>query len=274
MGRRSGVRLAVAVSALLLVLVTPLPGGAATCSPGDGTTVVVDFGALGGGVETGCASGAGTGFEALSRAGFDVTRVQSNPAFVCRIDGLPGADTEDCTDIPPATGFWSYWTADLGGGWRLATTGAAGPIRGDLEGWAFSTGNTVPPAFAVPAAPATSTSTTSTTTTSTTTTTTTTSSTTSSTTTTTTPPVTTSSPTTTTAPPTSGTGSTTTTSATIPTPTTAAASTSLPDTDGDAAAGEAPPPGSGAGGFVVGATVVGLVAGAGILVARRRAGWM
>lgn len=273
MGRRSGVRLAVAVSALLLVLVTPLPGGAATCSPGDGTTVVVDFGALGGGIETGCASGAGTGFEALSRAGFDVTRVQSNPAFVCRIDGLPGADTEDCTDIPPATGFWSYWTADLGGGWRLATTGAAGPIRGDLEGWAFSTGNTVPPAFAVPAAPATSTSTTSTTTTSTTTTTTTTSSTTSSTTTT-TPAVTTSSPTTSTAPPTSGTGSTTTTSATIPTPTTAAASTSLPDATVGAAAGEAPPPGSGAGGFVVGATVVGLVAGAGILVARRRAGWM
>src|SRR5690606_8621005 len=124
---------------------------------GGGTTVVVDFGALGGGVQTGCAPGAGTGFDALAQAGFDVVRVQSNPAFVCRIDGRPGADTEDCADTPPATGFWSYWTARLGGEWRMSSAGAAGPIQGDLEGWAFSTGATAAPAWAVPPAPTTTT---------------------------------------------------------------------------------------------------------------------
>jgi hypothetical protein len=263
MGRTGGARLGVAASALLLVLAIPLPGRAATCAPGEGTTVVVDFGVLGGGVEAGCAPSAGTGFEALAQAGFEVTRVQSNPAFVCRIDGLPGADREDCSDIPPATGFWSYWTADLGDEWRLATTGAAGSIRGDLEGWAFSTGDTVPPAFAVPPAPSTTTSTT-TSTTSTTTTSTTTTSTTS--TTTTVPPVTTASS----APATTTTTATTTTS---PTTTTDATITSLPEATVDAASEEEPPAGSGAGGFALGAAVVGLVAGAGVLVARRRTGW-
>src|SRR5690606_4767780 len=110
-GRRRPGLAAFILMAALAVLGLAAPAGAAACDPGGGTTVVVDFGALGGGVQTGCAPSAGTGFDALAQAGFDVVRVQSNPAFVCRIDGRPGADTEDCADTPPATGFWSYWTA-------------------------------------------------------------------------------------------------------------------------------------------------------------------
>lgn len=235
--------------------------GAAECPPGEGTTVVVDSTALGGGVAVGCAPSATTGFEALAQAGFSVTPVQSNSAFVCRIDGRPGDDTEDCADTPPGTAFWSYWTADLGGAWSFNSRGAASAIPGDLEGWAFAAGSSNPPNFAVPAAP-TSTTTTSTTTTSTTTTTT-------------APPTTTTTSTTTTVAPTTTAPSTTVTSTTS---TSTSTTTSVPPTT----VTTAPPPSTtlaavasgddpgGAGGFVVGAGAVAALAGAAVLVARRR----
>jgi hypothetical protein len=251
-----------ALTALTLIA-TALPADASPCPGTDGVTVVVDFGSLGGGVRTGCAPTPGTGFEALDQAGFAVIPVQANPAFVCRIDGRPDEGQEDCFDIPPATGFWSYWTAVRGGDWRLAGTGAAGAVAGDLEGWSFSTGATAPPAFAVPAAPATTTTTPTTTTTTTPTTTTTTPSTTP-----------TTSSTTTTAPPsttitsalTTSTSPTTTTTSSTTTTTTSSTTTSVPVTT-LAAASEAGP---GAGGFVAGAAVVAAVGVAGVVVARRR----
>lgn len=129
---------------------TPAAG---VCPPGEGTTVVVDFSAFGGSVEVGCAPTATTGFEALEEAGFDIATVEGSP-FVCRIDGLPGPDTEDCAGFPPGDAFWSYWTAELGGDWAFSSTGPADPIEGHLEGWAFSTGENEPPAFEVPPAPA------------------------------------------------------------------------------------------------------------------------
>jgi hypothetical protein len=257
---------------VLVLTAVALPAAASPCPGTDGVTVVVDFGSLGGGVSTGCAPAPGTGFDALSQAGFAVTPVQTNPAFVCRIDGRPEEGQEDCVDIPPATGFWSYWTAVRGGDWRLAATGAAGAVAGDLEGWSFSTGTTTPPAFPVPAASDTTTTTSTTSTTSTTTTTITTTG----------PPTTTaSSPTTTTAAPsttTTSTASTTTTTApptTSPSTTTTATSstttTSLPTTSAPettlSAAGEAGP---GAGGFVAGAAVVAAVGAMGVVMARRR----
>ncbi len=125
---------------------------AAACAPGEGTTVVVDFSAFGGSVEVGCAPTATTGVEALEEAGFEVATVEGSP-FVCRIDGLPGPDTEDCAGFPPGGAFWSYWTAELGGDWAFSSTGPADPIEGHLEGWAFSTGENEPPAFEVPPAP-------------------------------------------------------------------------------------------------------------------------
>lgn len=246
----------------LAVIAAALPAVAAPCPGSDGVTVVVDFGSLGGGVRTGCAPDPGTGFEALAGAGFAVTPVQANPAFVCRIDGLPGEDAEDCVGIPPATGFWSYWTAVRGGDWRLAGTGAAGAVAGDVEGWSFSTGATAPPAFAVPAAPETTT-TTSTTTTPPTTTTSSSTTTIIITTTTTAPPATTTS----TAPATSTTSTTsTTTPSTSSSPTTSSPSTAVPQTT----LATAPEVGPGAGGFLAGAAVVAAVAVAGVVVARRR----
>ena len=150
--------IATIAAALISTVGTVARAAAGECAPGDGVTVVVDFAAFGEAVDVGCAPGSPpSGFEALGAAGFEVTRVQSNPGFVCRLHGLPDAANEDCQKIPPATAFWSYWTAVRGGDWRLSQTGASAAPRGDYEGWTFSSGSSTPPRFSVPAAATTST---------------------------------------------------------------------------------------------------------------------
>src|SRR5690606_40980530 len=98
MRRRTGRWIGASLMALALLTVA-LPAVAAPCPGTDGVTVVVDFGPLGGGVRSGCAPAPGTGFEALAQAGFAVTPVQTNPAFVCRIDGLPGEKDRKSTRL-------------------------------------------------------------------------------------------------------------------------------------------------------------------------------
>lgn len=113
------------------------------CTTTDGVTVVVDFGALGPGVIVRCVSEVpASGTDALADAGFTVTPVTTLPGFVCRIDGLPGPDAESCATTPPATAYWSYWTAPRGGSWRYSPVGAtfSTPVAGTVEGWRFSTG--------------------------------------------------------------------------------------------------------------------------------------
>ncbi len=243
---------------------------AAPCPTGGGITVVVDFGGLGGGVEVGCAPSPGTGFEALTQAGFEITQVQENSAFLCRINGMPDADAEDCADTPPADAFWAHWTADLGGDWRFSQIGAHLPVGGDLEGWSFSTGSNTAPAFAIPAPAETTTSTLPTTTTTTTITTTTTTST-----------STTTSPTTTVAA-TSTASAAPSTTATSPTtsptdnrqPTTVGPPTTVAPPTTVLPTAASPPttaaPSSGPRGVVVGGLVVAILAGAGLAIARRR----
>lgn len=109
---------------------------AGACTDGVGVTVVVDFGSLGGGVQTRCAPAPViSGFEALTRAGFSITSV-SGRAFLCRIDDKP-AD-EPCDHIPAASRYWSYWHAAPGEDWTYSSSGASRkPPPGSVEGWAF-----------------------------------------------------------------------------------------------------------------------------------------
>ena len=149
------VRRSVAGSAALLVsaagLVVAAPAAeAAACSGSSGVTVVVDFGSLGGGVQTGCAGGdPASGLAALSAAGHGYTFVPRQFGLVCQIDARPNP----CNGAP-TTAYWSYWHATRGGSWSYATAGAGGynPQPGTVEGWAFGAGGR--PGIAPPAAPA------------------------------------------------------------------------------------------------------------------------
>lgn len=116
-------------------LAVALPASAADCA---GVKVVVDFTALGGGVQTGCAAGdPTTGLAALKDAGFTYSFVPRQPGFVCTINALPNPCTK-----PTTSAYWSYWHATPGGTWTYSTSGAGSydPAPGTVEGWAFGAG--------------------------------------------------------------------------------------------------------------------------------------
>ncbi|WP_374536649.1 hypothetical protein [Micromonospora aurantiaca (nom. illeg.)] len=146
--------LAAVVAGVALTAVEPAPRAAhaAACAGTSGVTVVVDFAALGGGVQVACAPGdPATGLAALQAAGFTVAgTARWGLAFVCRINGKPTAATEPCVNTPPATAYWSYWHASSGGSWSYSTSGATGynPAPGSVEGWSFGAG--APPSIAAP----------------------------------------------------------------------------------------------------------------------------
>ncbi|MFF2044564.1 flagellar hook-length control protein FliK [Kitasatospora sp. NPDC058170] len=111
---------------------------AAACSGTTGVTVVVDFTALGGGTETGCAVGdPASGLAALTGAGFPYAFHPRFPGFVCKIKALPTT----CTN-PTGTAYWSYWHAQHGGAWSYSSLGAGSynPAPGEVEGWSFGAG--------------------------------------------------------------------------------------------------------------------------------------
>ncbi len=113
----------------------PSPASAVPCA---GVRVVVDFGSLGGGVQTGCATGdPATGLTALTGAGFTYAFVPRQPGFVCRINALPNP----CNGAPTSA-YWSYWHATPGGTWSYGTSGAGShdPAPGTVDGWAFGAG--------------------------------------------------------------------------------------------------------------------------------------
>lgn len=157
MSRRLTRLLAVAALALLPAAV-PAPahaaGTAGYCKDASGTTVVVDFTALGGDVVVRCSARAGSstsGVEALQAAGLTVTgTAQYGTNFVCRIAGRPGPEEElavqgdegyqeDCNGTPPENARWGYWQARNGGSWRYSQTGAgtSSTTAGGFEGWRF-----------------------------------------------------------------------------------------------------------------------------------------
>lgn len=174
--RRSGgllapVRSALVVAAALLVA-SGVPAASAegavsgeACEPGEGVTVVVDFGSLPGGVVVGCAPGAqANGFAALAAAGFTVG-FDGGPGMVCTIDGRPVEGYPFCWSTG---GYWSYWKKDRGGAWDFSRTGGgSGPVAVDaVEGWSWAADfSSVPPSADETSAPPVTTTTTTTTTT-------------------------------------------------------------------------------------------------------------
>ncbi|MGF1426591.1 flagellar hook-length control protein FliK [Kitasatospora sp. LaBMicrA B282] len=126
-------------------LTAALLGGTAAAAPAahadpscSGVTVVVDFTALGGGVQTGCAQGSpANGLAALTGAGFSYGFVPRFPGFICAINTQP-----DPCNGAPATAYWSYWHATPGGSWTYSDLGAASytPAPGTDEGWSFGAG--------------------------------------------------------------------------------------------------------------------------------------
>jgi hypothetical protein len=104
----------------------PAPAQAASCSGAHGVTVVVDFHELGGGAQSACdANGSGkTALTQLKDVGHQLTYVQRQPGFVCRVDGAPASDP--CVNTPPSDAYWSLWWSDgKSGKWVYSSSGAA-----------------------------------------------------------------------------------------------------------------------------------------------------
>src|SRR6478736_651430 len=150
---RRTAQLLVAALAVAAGLVLPsAPANADTCAGGDGVSVVVDFHELGGGVRTACvADGGGHTASALfSSAGFELSYVQRQPGFVCRVSGLPADDP--CVSTPPSDAYWGlYWSDGSSDSWSYASLGAGSQAVPDGGSVAFSwTGRSgrVPPGVA------------------------------------------------------------------------------------------------------------------------------
>lgn len=133
---------ALLASVLLTLTVTTLftgPARAEACSGSDGVTVVVQSADD---TKIGCAAGdPKSGMEALEKAGFKITRVAGQAAFICQINGLP-ADA-DCSKMPPATAFWAYFQGKPGAEWAFSQKAAdqSDPAPGSLEGWRIGKGD-------------------------------------------------------------------------------------------------------------------------------------
>lgn len=109
---------------------TQAPANAAGCSSGKGVTVVVDHGALGGGVRSTCVSdGAGKSAWDLFGQTYGVVGVQRQPGFICRIGGVP-ADA-GCVNTPPADAYWGLFHSDGTGSWTYSSVGSGAMTVGD-----------------------------------------------------------------------------------------------------------------------------------------------
>ncbi|RAJ58120.1 prenyltransferase/squalene oxidase-like repeat protein [Streptomyces sp. KhCrAH-43] len=150
--------------AMCVTLVTVTPAAAAgpvgDCTATEGAVVAVDFGPFGGKVERGCDTTPTTGYDLLHDAGFTTEGTQHDgPGFICRIGfgsgtPYPTAKQEACVLTPPATAYWSYWTASPGSNrWTYSQYGAMSRKLkdGDVDAWVFGGtdigGSTGKPAF-------------------------------------------------------------------------------------------------------------------------------
>jgi hypothetical protein len=114
---------------LLVVLVVAgagfVPGPATAdgyCS-GSGVNVVVDYGALGGGLVKGCdASGNRNAARAFENTRHQLSYAQRQPGFVCRVDGVPASDP--CVNTSPADAYWGLYWSDGTSGWKYSSVAA------------------------------------------------------------------------------------------------------------------------------------------------------
>lgn len=145
------------VLALAGIGLVPAPADAAGYCSGSGVNVVVDFGVLGGGIQKGCdPSGNRNAALAFKNAGHTLTPVQSQPAFVCRVDGLPDNRTEACVVTPPADAYWGLYWSDGRSGWTYSSL-AAGSLTvpaGATVAFSWQNGGPADPPGTAPAPPA------------------------------------------------------------------------------------------------------------------------
>lgn len=130
----------------------PAPASAAGfCSDG-GVSVVVDFGALGGGVRTSCdATGNRNAAKAFTNTGHPLTYAQRQPGFVCRVDGVPTSDP--CVNTSPADAYWGLYWSDGTSGWKYSTLGVGSldvPAGGSVA-FSWQDGGTADPPGTGPA---------------------------------------------------------------------------------------------------------------------------
>ncbi|MFQ3559922.1 terpene cyclase/mutase family protein [Streptomyces gramineus] len=123
--------------------------GVGDCTATEGAVVAVDFGAFGGPVQRGCDPTPTNGYDLLHDAGFTTVGTQHDgPAFICRIGHgsfdsgtqYPKPDKESCVLTPPATAYWSYWTASPGDHkWTYSQYGAMDrKVKdGDVDAWVY-----------------------------------------------------------------------------------------------------------------------------------------
>ncbi|MGW2051057.1 prenyltransferase/squalene oxidase repeat-containing protein [Streptomyces sp. NPDC001858] len=119
------------------------------CTATEGAVVAVDFGPFGGTTERGCDPTPTTGYDLLHDAGFSTTGTEHDgPAFICRIGfgpfdsgtQYPTPQKDACVLTPPATAYWSYWTASPGQDeWTYSQYGAMDRKLedGDVDAWVY-----------------------------------------------------------------------------------------------------------------------------------------
>jgi hypothetical protein len=160
--RRSAIVGAVAAMVVVAPFASRADDANQACSDGQGVTIVVDFQALGGGVNVRCAAQPiNNGFDVFRHANVSYETV-TNSDFVCKIAAKP--ENADCSHTPPGNAYWSYWYARPGEEWHYSTYGPGSrkPPPGSYDGWSFSSGDKAPPRYGSPPAPATTTTTTTT----------------------------------------------------------------------------------------------------------------
>jgi hypothetical protein len=108
---------AVLVTAAATLVLPATPAQAAYCSSGSGVSVLVDYGALGGGTATGCGSGT-VASAAFNSAGFSLTPHPRQQGFVCKVQGKPANGDCLATDS-----YWGFFVSDDGKGWVYASQG-------------------------------------------------------------------------------------------------------------------------------------------------------
>ncbi|MFI5664841.1 prenyltransferase/squalene oxidase repeat-containing protein [Streptomyces sp. NPDC051684] len=119
------------------------------CTATKGAIVAVDFAPFGGKVERGCDTSPSTGYELLHDGGFTTAGTEHDgPAFICRIGygsfnsgtQYPTPSKDSCVLTPPATAYWSYWTASPGQDtWTYSQYGAMDRKLkdGDVDAWVY-----------------------------------------------------------------------------------------------------------------------------------------
>ena len=140
----SAATVATVVLGTTAVASAPAQAVAGRCAPGEGVTVVVDYGPLRSGVDLFCDRDGGgkTAASIMTAAGIQWQYTTGQP-FMCRIEGYPTADEETCSNTPPANAYWGlFWSDGSPQTWSYASQGASSQRvpNGGSVGWRFQDG--------------------------------------------------------------------------------------------------------------------------------------